>query len=204
MSDIKLIISVVAVILTFVGYFPYIFNIFIGKTKPHIFSWFIWSITTFIIYALQVSGGAGTGAWATLSVAIILLLVFFLGLKNGNKNIKKIDIVFLILALFALAFWLIVEQPVLSIILLALVDMFGFGPTIRKSYSDPYSETLSLYTITTVRHALSFFALAEYNIITWLFPITWVFANALFSIFLIVRRKKIPKQVSEKGELKEE
>lgn len=195
----KIFISIVAIVLTFVGYIPYIKDTFIGKTKPHIFSWLVWTITTSIIYALQVSAGAGPGSWVTLAVIIVLLIVLLLGLKNGNKNIKKIDIVFLVLALVSIPIWLVVKQPVMSIILLSTIEMIGFLPTIRKSWNDPYSETLSLYTITTFRHGLSIFALAEYNIITWLFPATWVFANAVFSIILIVRRKKLKKETSQIG-----
>lgn len=188
---IKNILGVIAIILTFVGYAPYFRDLLRGKTKPHIFSWFIWAIVTSIIYALQVSAGAGIGSLVTLAVAIISLLIFILGFKNGNKNIKKIDVVFLVLALLAIPLWLVIKQPVLSIILLSTIDMLGFAPTIRKSWNNPYSETLSLYTITTFRHTLSIIALANYNIVTVLFPATWVIANALFSIMLIVRRRKI-------------
>lgn len=187
----KNIIGIVAIVLTFIGYAPYFRDLLKGKTKPHIFSWFIWTIVTSIIYALQVSAGAGFGSLVTLAVAIISLLIFILGFKNGNKNIKKIDIVFLVLALLAIPLWLVIKQPVLSIILLSTIDMLGFAPTVRKSWDNPYSETLSLYTITTFRHGLSIIALAHYNIVTLLFPATWVIANALFSIMLIVRRRKI-------------
>ena len=196
MIDIKLIIGIIAVILTFVGYTPYIKDIFKGTTKPHVFSWFIWGLVTAIIFSLQISAGAGFGAFVTLSVSIISFFIFFKGLKGGDKNIAKIDIVFLVLALLAIPLWLIIEQPILSIILLSAIDMLAFFPTIRKSWNQPYSETLSLYVITAFRHGLSIIALAEYNVVTYLFPATWVFANIFFAILLIVRRKSIPKTVS--------
>lgn len=189
--NIKNVVGVVAIVLTFVAYTPYFLDLFKGKTKPHIFSWLIWTIVTSIIYALQVSAGAGLGSLVTLAVAVISFFVFILGLKNGNKNIKKIDVIFFFFALLAIPLWLVVDQPVLSIILLSTIDMLGFAPTARKSWDEPYSETLSLYTITTFRHALSIVALANYNIVTMLFPSTWVVANALFSIMLIMRRRTI-------------
>lgn len=178
----KNIIGIVAIALTFIGYAPYFRDLLKGRTNPHIFSWFIWAIVTSIIYALQVSAGAGLGSLVTLAVAIISLLIFILGFKNGNKNIKKIDIVFLVLALLAIPLWLVIKQPVLSIILLSTIDMLGFAPTVRKSWENPYSETLSLYTITTFRHGLSIVALVHYNIVTLLFPATWVIANAFFQL----------------------
>ncbi len=189
--DIKTIISIVAIILTFVGYAPYIRDIFKGTTRPHIFSWLIWGLVTGIIYALQVSAGAGSGSWITLNLIFIFVFIFVISFKKGSKDIGKIDIVFLLLALCAIPLWLVIEQPVLSIILLSTIDMLGFAPTVRKSWNDPYSETLSLYVITTFRHGLAIFALAKYNIVTWLFPGTWVIANALFALMLIIRRKKM-------------
>lgn len=183
-------IGIIAIILTFVGYTPYFRDLLQKKIRPHIFSWFIWALVTSIIFALQISAGAGLGSFVTLAVAIISFCIFVLGFKEGNKNIKKIDVIFLVLALAAIPLWLIVKQPVLSIILLSSIDMLGFVPTVRKSWNDPYSETLSLYTITTFRHALSILALEHYNIVTLLFPSTWVIANAFFSVVLIMRRKK--------------
>ena len=189
MIETKSLIGLIAVILTFIGYFPYIRDILNKKTKPHIFSWIIWTIVTGIIYLLQVSDGAGAGSWVTLCLTLILLLIVFLSIKNGHKDIKKLDLVFLILALLALPIWLIIKQPILSIILLTTIDMLGFLPTIRKSWNSPYSETLSFYIITTFRHGLSILALEKYSIITWLFPVSWVLANAIFSLILIIRRK---------------
>jgi len=190
MADYKLLVSIIAITLTFIGYAPYIKDIFKGKTRPHIFSWLIWGIVTATIFALQVSAGAGLGALVTLSVSLISWFIFFKSFKNGEKNIKRVDIIFLIMALVAIPLWLTIKQPVLSIILLSTIDMLAFAPTIRKSWNLPYSETLSLYVITTFRHMLSIIALEQYNIITYLFPATWVIANAFFSILLIVRRKR--------------
>lgn len=191
--DKKLIVSIIAILLTFVAYAPYIKDIFRGKTKPHVFSWFIWGTAVAIIFALQLEAGAGPGSFITLSVAIISFFIFFKSLKNGTEIIKKIDIVFLALALLAIILWLVVKQPVISIILLTSIGILGFAPTIRKSWGDPYSETLSTYVISAFRHSLSVYALAEYNIVTYLFPVTWVIANALFAILLVARRKVVSK-----------
>jgi hypothetical protein len=191
--DEKSLISSVAIVLTFVGYAPYFADIFKGKTRPHMFSWLVWGIVTTIIFALQISAGAGLAAYVTLSVALISLSIFFISLKNGTRDVSRIDVVFLALALLSIPLWLVVKQPVLSIILLSTIDMLGFLPTVRKSWNDPHSETLSLYVITTVRHGLSILGLVEYNIVTMLFPLTWVFANAGFSVLLVVRRGVVGK-----------
>lgn len=193
MLEAKIIISIVAILLTFVGYVPYIRDTIKGKTKPHVYTWFIWGLVTAIAYGLQVSGGAGVGSWVTLAVAIICFFIFLLGLRNGKKDITRLDTVFLISSFVALFLWLIVKQPVLSVILVSSIDLLGFVPTIRKSWNKPYSETLFTYELNAFRHGISLLALQQYSIVTWLYPGSWVLANALFSIILLVRRKQVGK-----------
>ncbi|OGD60782.1 hypothetical protein A3I57_03830 [Candidatus Beckwithbacteria bacterium RIFCSPLOWO2_02_FULL_47_23] len=191
MPEIKTIISLFAVLLSIVGYIPYLRDTVKGKTKPHVYSWFIWTLLTGIVYGLQVGSGAGVGSWVTLAVTIIGFVVFLFGMYNGEKDITATDSVFFILSLVALFLWLIAKQPILSVILVSLIDMLGFAPTIRKSWNKPYSETLFTYELGAFRHGLSFFALQNYNIVTWLYPITWALANALFSGMLILRRRQL-------------
>jgi|SRR3989344_839620 len=193
MPDIKTVISLIAVLLTFIAYVPYIRDTLKGKTTPHVYTWFIWALVTAIAFGLQVSAGAGVGSWVTFAVVLACSTVFILGLRNGKKNITKVDTMFLFLSFIALFFWLIAKQPVLSIILVSLIDMLGFIPTIRKSWNKPYSETLLSYEINTFRHGISILALQQYNIVTWLYPVTWTIANGLFSLMLIVRRRQVRK-----------
>jgi hypothetical protein len=188
---IKYLLGILAVVLTIVGYIPYLRDTMRGKTKPHIYTWFLWGIVTLIAYGLQVSKNAGAGSWVTLTVAIICLAISALALRNGKKDITKSDTIFFLLALVAVAFWLIAKQPVLSVILISSIDMLGFIPTIRKSWNKPYSETLFTYMLNSFRHGISILALQSYSIVTWLYPGTWVVANGLFSIMLIVRRRQL-------------
>lgn len=193
MLDYKTIISLIAVILTIGGYIPYIRDTISGKTTPHVYTWFIWVLVTAIAWALQVSDGAGVGSWVTLAVVIMGSFIFLIGLRNGKKDITTSDTVFLILSFIALGLWLIAKQPVLSVILVSTIDLLAFAPTIRKSWNKPYSETLFSYQLNAFRHGLSLFALQRYTIVTWLYPATWVVANAIFSLMLIVRRRKVGK-----------
>lgn len=43
--DYKLIIAIIAAVLTIIAYIPYFRDIFANKTKPHLFTWLIWGIT---------------------------------------------------------------------------------------------------------------------------------------------------------------
>ncbi|HAQ02710.1 TPA: hypothetical protein DCS03_01025 [Candidatus Nomurabacteria bacterium] len=194
MLDYKILISIITIILMFVGYIPYIKDTINNKTIPHTFTWLIWVFTVGITFALQVKGGAGIGSLVTLVLFIVCFYIFILGLYKKNKDITWLDIIFLIFSLIALLLWLVAKQPVLSIVIIVIVDVLAFVPTIRKSWNNPHSETLSLFEIVTIRHALSIFALQQYNILTYLSPVASTLANLIFVIILIVRRKKLLKK----------
>jgi hypothetical protein len=123
-----------------------------------------------------------------MCIAVIVLGFVY----KAKVEIVKTDTIFLILAFIALGLWLIAKQPVLSIILTALVEMLGFVPTIRKSWNKPYSETLSFYYLNSFRFGLAVFALQKYSIVTALYPVTWLVANSFFALMLNLRRRQIP------------
>lgn len=191
MTDLKYLVGILAVLLTFVGYIPYIRDTISGKTKPHVYSWFLWGFVTAIAFALQLSDQAGIGSLVTLAASIVCFVIFIFGMRIGDKDITKTDTLLLISAVFALIVWIFAKQPVLSVIIVSLVDMLAFGPTIRKSWKNPHSETLISYIINTARFGLALFALERYTIVTYLYPLTWFFANGIFSIILASRRRQI-------------
>ncbi len=187
----KEIIGSIAVILTFVSYIPYYRDIFRGKTHPHVYSWSLWGLLTILLVALQIRGGAGPAVWVTASAGLLCLGVVLLSLKNGKKDITTSDTVTALLSLVAIFFWLVVDQPVTSIILVILADLLAFIPTIRKSYFQPYSETLSLYVTNSLRFVLALFAVEKYTFLSTAWIIAWIVGNVVLSVLLVVRRKRV-------------
>ncbi len=191
--DIKILVGIIAVLLTFVGYVPYIKDTIKGKTKPHVYTWFIWGFASLLVFFLQFSGNGGAGSFVTLAAALVCLVIFAVAWRIGNRDITKIDTVFFILAVIALVIWIFTNQPVISVILLSAIDLLGFLPTIRKSWNNPHTETLFSYSLNTFRFVLAIYALQTYTIVTALYPVTWLLANGLFSVLLVVRRNQLAK-----------
>lgn len=189
----KEIIGIVAVVLTFAAYIPYYRDILKGKTHPHIYSWSLWCLMTILIVALQIKGGAGTSSLVTASAGLLCIGVIALSLKKANKDITVSDTVAALLSLAAIIFWLIVDQPNVSIILVVAADLLAFYPTVRKSWRQPYAETLSLFITNSIRFALALLAIQNYTLLATLWPATWVVANSMFSIMLVVRRRQLPR-----------
>ncbi len=135
MHDLKNFIGIIAVIVTFAGYIPYLRDLLKGTTIPHLYSWFLWCLVTTLVFALQLIGGAGTGAFVTLAAALMCIVVIFLGLKQKAKiKITISDTLFLLLALISIQY---------------------------------------------------------YSLQTALYPVTWLLANGLFAVMLIIRRKTV-------------
>ena len=192
-KNMKEILGYTSVLLAFIGYIPYLKDTLIGKTKPHLVSWFLWTLVSFIAFGLQWSKGAGAGSYANFAMGIICLILFLLSLKNGTKSIRIIDIIFFFIALVAIYLWLIVHQPIISIILITLIDLFSFIPTFIKSWYKPWEETLFTWIISIIRQGVILLSLSNINIVTALFPLYAMMINFIFCTMVIIQRKRLKK-----------
>ena len=183
--------SIAAVVLAIGGYVPYLHDVLRRETHPHSFTWFIAALAGFITYGLQVLGGGGIGSWPLFTASALCLIIFLLSLRTGDKDIVRSDVIFLILSLVSLLLWLVVKRPVWSVILINIVEVLGFVPTMRKSWSRPYSETLFTYELSIARQAMTVLALQAINILTTLTPVTWIAVNVIITAILIARRRQV-------------
>ncbi|MDB5183146.1 MAG: hypothetical protein JWO47_930 [Candidatus Saccharibacteria bacterium] len=184
-------LALTATALIIAAYAPYVKDIVRGKTKPHVYSWLISALVTFIAFGLQLSDSAGWGAIPTCVAAVAGLLIFILSLRPGRASITKFDTVFFVIALTAAALWLIADQALLSVILIASVDILAFVPTFRKSWKNPDQETTSTYAVNALRFTLATVAVQHYTFITVLYPLSQAFCDGLFAAFLLLRRHSI-------------
>lgn len=167
----KELLSVVAIALTFIAFFPYIRAINQGKIRPHIFSWVIWSITTFIVFLAQLQDNGGVGAWPIgLSGLITLYIAVASFFKRADTAITRTDWAFFGMAMISLSLWFITSDSLGTVVMLTTVDILGFGPTLRKAYVYPFEEQLTFFGILVVRNCVSIVALENYSITTILFP----------------------------------
>jgi Trk-type K+ transport system membrane component len=91
------------------------------------------------------------------------------------------------------------EDPPMSLLIISAVDIIGFVPTVRKTMTRPYQETLSTFAITSLKYVFSIAALENYTFLTVYYPSVVGTMNALFVILLIVQRKRIgpPKKAAK-------
>lgn len=189
----KELLGLATIVLAFIAYIPYFKNIFSGKTKPHAFSWLVWGTITAIAFFGQIAGHAGPGAWVTGVTGTFCFTIFLFSFRKGEKNITLLDWFSLTGAGIALALWFITKTPLLSVILVTLIDALGFIPTFRKSFNKPKEETLITFALSGTKFGLSLFALDNISLVTALYPASLVISNWIFVIMLIIRRKQLNK-----------
>ncbi len=189
--DIKLVLGVVTTIISIYCFFPYFKDIFQKKTKPHMFTWLIWSVIQTIGVITQLKGGAGYGSWALGFSTIFVITIFILSIKNGTKNITDGDKLSLFFAFITLIIYLSTKNPILSIIFVALTDFLGYVPTFRKAYKDPSSETYSFYLLSFVCNFLSILALQKYSFVTMFYSIVLLMCNLTLTLIILSRRSVV-------------
>lgn len=192
MSLIQL-VGLAAVVLTVVAYVPYIGAIRAKAVKPHFFSWLIWSLTTVIVFFAQMAAEGGAGAWSTgMSAAITLYVAWLALVLRSDFSNTTADWCFLIAAMLSLPVWFFTDDPLWSVVILTVVDAFGFGPTLRKAWHKPQEESMQFYLLFGARSLLSVAALESRTLTTVLFPAAMVVACVLVSVLLWWRRRQPP------------
>ncbi|WP_299201371.1 hypothetical protein [uncultured Amphritea sp.] len=191
-TSIKLLFSGLAIGLTFVAFVPYIRSILAGSTRPHVFSWFIWGITTVIVFFAQLEAKGGIGAWPIgISGAITVGVAILAFTKRADISITRTDWLFFSAALASLPFWYLTSDPLWTVVVLTIVDLLGFGPTIRKAYAFPHQESQLFFLSFMLRNCFAILALESYSVTTVLFPLSIALACTALLIIVAWRRKAV-------------
>lgn len=191
-STIKLIFAILAsVLVVFAAYLPYIRDIFLKKTKPHAYTWLIWTITQGVALAGLFYG---KGGWAELAFSVgttLVFITFLLSLKYGTRNITKFDTIVLVITLLAIIVWFKMHNPLLAVFMVSAIDFLGYLPTFRKTFQEPWSETVVAWVVFCLTNILVIFSLNAYNLLTLTYLITISTANLIIVAICLIRRRAI-------------
>ncbi|MDO8648868.1 MAG: hypothetical protein Q7R81_03730 [Candidatus Peregrinibacteria bacterium] len=181
----KVTLALVATIFAIIGNVPYLRDVLRKKVQPHPYTWLVWSLVSGISFLGQYVKGAGIGALPTGVAESFTIIIFFFSLRYGFRNIKHIDTVFLICALLGLIPWYITNDPTLSVVIVVAMDVVAFIPTLRKTWSQPSTETPTLYSMNVLRHILTLFSLEAYNVATTLHSFAMIVTNSMMTAFIV-------------------
>jgi hypothetical protein len=188
--ELKTLLGLAAVLMTVVAHVPYLVTTLKGTNKPHIFTWIIWTLLTFIAFAAQVADNAGPGAWSTGMTGIICVIITFAALRTGEWDITRLDWVMFLAGLAAIPAWLLTSDPLWSVLIVVGIDCAAFGPTYRKSWHKPFEENSFMYGFNIPRHVMAISALQTVSLTTALYPAALLLMNVIMYVMLKLRRAK--------------
>ncbi len=179
--------SLIAGILVFAGFFPYIYSILQYRSRPHFVTWFLWTI----LGALSAASYAASGApGPTLIVPVIYvfgpLLTALLAYRYGDLGYNRFDLSCFFAGLSGILLWLLTDNPKLTLYLLLLIDFFGALPTLKKVAFDPHSENLPAWSLFAIGGAVNLLtipagSLSE-NFVIAAYPIYLFFITSLVTL----------------------
>jgi len=191
MLDTSLIFWLISWVLIVAFCGKYLHSLLQGETKPHIYTILLYVIITGIIFYSQITAWAGFWAMYVGITFLFWILIFVLSFWYGIKDITITDKISLILALLSIPLWYISWDPLLSVILLIIVDVFSSYPSVRKTYVNPYSENLFAFVIEFIWISFSILALAQVNFLSAGYLIYIMLFDILMFCIIYFRRKSI-------------
>jgi hypothetical protein len=166
-------------------------TILIGKVKPHMFTWLIWGIVTAVVAVTQISSKGGPGSLLAVIVTINCFIVAGLAYHKGDRDFPIFDKACLVGCVIAIALWPMMKAPLLSLVIVTIIDTIGFIPTLRKSYKNPQEENMIVFFFYGLAYLISVFALNNVSWLTGLYPIAIGCTALAMVVFLAVRRYQL-------------
>lgn len=191
MDDYKVVLVAIAILLAIGNYATYLYSIFKGKFRPHLFTWGIWSLLGAIAFAAQWAEDAGPGMWLTFTITVGGVFISAVSFFKGDKDYKKSDWACLAFALLAIPLWMVTDDPVWSVILVTIIDIVAAWPTFRKSWHDPERESPQAFFLASIHPVLSIAAMSVINITTALYLAVIALLNFSTAVLILVRRRAI-------------
>jgi len=185
----KIFLGLLSTVIALFGYFLYLKSLFSNSIKPHAFSWFVWGLMLSIVFAVQVSENAGPGSWVTGLSMFFCFVIASVSVIKKYTDFNPLDWISLVGSILALILWVITKNPLLSIILIIIVDTLGFIPTVYKGYRKPLEENHYLFMLSGIKFIIAIIALDSFSINNWIYPGWLAVTNIAFSIMLIVRKQ---------------
>jgi hypothetical protein len=129
------------------GTLAYVVDTIKGKTHPNRVTWFMWTLAPLVAFAAQLSEHVGIQSLQSFGAGFGPLLVLIASFVN-RKSVWKItvfDISCGVLSLLGLGLWLITRHGDVAILFAIFADAMAATPTIRKSWTNPETESYQAY-----------------------------------------------------------
>ena len=184
-------IGYITVIIQLIGISFYLRDMFRGKTKPNLVTWFIWALAPLVGAWLEWKAGAGLSILPVFMAGFnpVLVIILALIIKNGYWKITKLDIVCGLLALLSFVLWLTTKNLSLSVLFAILSDALAAIPTLLKSWKFPETETYTAYLGGIIANIIGLLIIKNWTFPIYSLGVYFIVLNTLIVSFIF--RKKV-------------
>ena len=169
----------------------YVYTVLRGGTRPHPATWGVWALSGALGAWSAVEGGAGPGAYVALVYLALHIVVFLLSLSRrfGKPGREWYDHPLGLTAAAALVLWQVLDLPAAFAATVAVgADGVALWPTLRESWRQPHTESLSAWLADSVAATLGVLAVPELGYAPLAFPVYLAVANSAVAGALLARR----------------
>ncbi len=189
--SLDILLVIISICFSLFGSYNYIRDTIKGTTRPNRISQGLWAVAPLIGVGAALSSGAGALTTVRTFMAgfvpLIILIASFAN-KTGYWKTTKFDYFCGLFSLVALIFWLLVDLPVYAVLFAALADCFAAVPTIKKSWTNPESETGIAYVMSLLSVIVIIPTIKVFDIQNSAFQIYLLLVNIIL-IFCIYRHR---------------
>jgi hypothetical protein len=181
------------VLIQIIGGSSYILDTFKGRVKPNRVTWLLWALAPFIAFFAMISKGVGVESLATLIIGLIPLLVLIASFFNKTAiwRIERFDLICGAISIFGLLLWILSKEGNIAIMFSIIADIAAAAPTLKKSYTNPESESYSAYLAGTMNAIFALLTIKVWNFENYGFQLYWFFMS--LTITTLILRGKVKK-----------
>ncbi len=185
------ILGILSAIVFAIAYIPYIVSIGKGRTKPHPFSWLLWSLIGVISAYFYVRVGAVETLPFAFAGAVLPFIVAVISFRNWEGGFSNFDYLCLALSASAIIAYILFHSAAISLTLSLCADSIAFLPTMRKTFFSPSSESIGSWGLFLLSYALSLLAaIPRFSYGVVIFPAYLTFCGIVMCLLILRGRLK--------------
>ena len=198
LSDLGIKWWMVSVICIVASAAPYMWGIYRRQVKrPVVSTWFLWMIIGNLLLVSSYQAGAKTDTtlWPIILGAINPTIIFFLSLRFGKYEWKRLDTGCVWVCVCTVVVWQVTQSPLLGLIGGLLADAVASMPQMIKNWEDPKDEPVFPWAMFTLGSALNVLAIQNWVLDQWLYPVWMTLAAGTLTLPVVLARLRTPKSV---------
>lgn len=173
--------------------FVYCRSIWRGDTRPHPFTWGVWSVIGLTGLAANLAAGGGVGAIMLAVVTAAQVAIFILSLRRPSTDIP-VHWAAWIICLGGLTLWLVSSQPLFAALGVVTADGIAAWPTLQNAWRNPDCEPPFIWLIDGCALLVGVAAIETFSVAALLYPVYLAVGSFSIGFIALIRRNSDSKQ----------